>query len=507
MGVTADSLPSQSEGLSGTDAAVEQSLTNDLVVHVRTVGRTAARNVTLDAVTRIFGPRVEDDAHRIELGRCRARAEQLIGAGADLSTGVALAYASDIFVLCSMERAWRCGEAERIVSSLGSVLGLSSESIALQLFLGAAGAPQLLDVPPAVALETQLRLLVALGPGAEISLWTKGPDGRPSCLIDAGVTTQTRRFRAVAESALAGSFAESGARGTILGAPVMRWETPWAALVARTRVDSREVAGVFLTEAAAAMSPVIEREVVLERSASRERSLVSASERRLGRLAFDLHDGALQHIAALGADLYLFKRQLTEVLPGSNGSTAVSRIEDLDARIWELDRVLRELAHSLEPSSLVRRPLPRVIADEVAAFTERTGIEVQQQVNGEFSAMTVSQKIALVRIVQEALTNVREHANASSVKVTVTARSGRFDARVEDDGVGFRVSRTLLDAAKRGRLGLVGSSERVRLLGGKFDVRSRPGGPTTVSISLPRWQPLAVEHPLDSFATPALALD
>ena len=74
----------------------------------------------------------------------------------------------------------------------------------------------------------------------------------------------------------------------------------------------------------------------------------------------------------------------------------------------------------------------------------------------------------------------------------ITARTGRVDARVEDDGVGFHVARTLLDGAQRGRLGLVGSSERVRLLGGRFDVRSQPGGPTTVSLSLPRWLTLAL---------------
>src|SRR5206468_505018 len=124
---------------------------------------------------------------------------------------------------------------------------------------------------------------------------------------------------------------------------------------------------------AAAMSPVVERELVLDRSATRERSLVSASERRLGRLAFDLHDGALQHIAAFGADLFLVRRQLTELLPAENEALGVARINDLEARIWELDRVLRELAHSLEPGSLIRRPLPLVISDEVAAFTERTG--------------------------------------------------------------------------------------------------------------------------------------
>jgi signal transduction histidine kinase len=279
---------------------------------------------------------------------------------------------------------------------------------------------------------------------------------------------------------------------------VQRWETPWAALVARTRIENRGTVGIYLTEAAAAMSPVVQRELVLERSAARERSLVSASERRLGRLAFDLHDGALQHIAAFGADLFLVRRELSGLLPAENEALGVSRINDLESRIWELDRVLRELAHSLEPGSLVRRPLPRVISDEVSAFTERTGIQVQQRIQGDFTDMTVSQKIALVRVVQEALTNIREHANAARVRIMITARSGRVDARVEDDGIGFHVARTLLDGAQRGRLGLVGSSERIRLLGGKFDVRSKPGGPTTVSLSLPRWRPLGVEQSGDA---------
>jgi signal transduction histidine kinase len=243
---------------------------------------------------------------------------------------------------------------------------------------------------------------------------------------------------------------------------------------------------------------------VLERSAARERSLVSASERRLGRLAFDLHDGALQHVAAFGSDLCLMRRQLAKLLPSESQALGIGRVNDLESRIWELDRVLRELAHSLEPGSLVRRPLPEVISDEVAAFTERTGLQVQQRVQGDFTGMTVSQKIALIRVVQEALTNIREHANAAQVRIVITARSGRVDARVEDDGVGFHVARTLLDGARRGRLGLVGSSERVRLLGGRFDVRSQPGGPTTVALSLPHWQPMGAGQAVDDPGFPAL---
>ena len=182
-------------------------------------------------------------------------------------------------------------------------------------------------------------------------------------------------------------------------------------------------------------------------------------------------------------------------------------MDELENQVGELDRVLRELAHSLEPASLLRRPLPRVIESEASALRERTGIEVDTHIIGDFGAMTASQKIALIRVVQEALTNIREHSNAANVSISIVAGRGRVDAQIEDDGDGFDVQRTLLDAAQRGRLGLVGSSERVRLLGGTFDIRSRSGGPTRVSLSLPRWQPLAVEQADDATAASAFVVD
>jgi signal transduction histidine kinase len=485
--------------------AAEASLNTALMGQVRAFERTAARDTTLEAVTRIFTARIEGDEIRAEAERLESRAKQLVEAGQDMSTSVAVAYASDLFVLCTIERGWRDEEAHTLLCELAQLLEVPVESLSLQLFLEAVRAPQLQDLPPTVALQTQLRLLVVFAPIEEASVWANGRDGRPECLVDEGPTTRTRRFRGIAGRALEGAPAASGARGTIIGSPVMRWETPWASIVARARLEHRKVAAVYLDEAAAAMSPVVEREVVLGRSAARERSLVRASERRLGRLAFDLHDGALQHIAAFGADLFMFRRQLGELLPAEGEAVGNARIDDLEARIWELDRVLRELAHSLEPGSLVRRPLPVVIDDEIAAFTERTGIQVQRRVTGDFTTMTVSQKIALVRVVQEALTNIREHANASNVRITISSRAGGVAARIEDDGAGFHVARTVLDSAKRGRLGLVGSSERVRLLGGKFDVRSKPGAGTTVTLTLPRWRPLGAEQPHDETAFSVLA--
>jgi signal transduction histidine kinase len=75
------------------------------------------------------------------------------------------------------------------------------------------------------------------------------------------------------------------------------------------------------------------------------------------------------------------------------------------------------------------------------------------------------------------------------VTVTVGAGPEELRAEVTDDGHGFEVEPTLVQAARGGRLGLVGMSERVRLLEGRLDVESRPGGPTRIAATIPRWRP------------------
>jgi two-component system sensor kinase len=109
--------------------------------------------------------------------------------------------------------------------------------------------------------------------------------------------------------------------------------------------------------------------------------------------------------------------------------------------------------------------------------------------SGDLEALTASQAIVLLRVVQEALANVEAHSGARSASVTVTAGAEELQAEVLDDGQGFEVEPTLVAAARGGRLGLVGMSERVRLLEGRLDVESRPGGPTRVAAVIPRWRP------------------
>jgi signal transduction histidine kinase len=167
----------------------------------------------------------------------------------------------------------------------------------------------------------------------------------------------------------------------------------------------------------------------------------------------------------------------------------LGRIDDLEARIFAADRGLRDIVHSLESPSVSRRPLGDVLRREIDSFATQAEIETDLVVRGEFSELTDSQRIALVRIIQESLTNIREHSGATKVSVSVTRTRDEIAAEVSDNGRGFDVERTLVRTARNGRVGLLGMSERARLLGGRFDVRSRRGGPTTISAILPAWRP------------------
>jgi len=322
----------------------------------------------------------------------------------------------------------------------------------------------------------------------EASLWIRRES--TECIFFVGSGRPTRRMRAAAKAALAEEpELEEERRGFVHAVPVLRWGHPLAALVFRSRPSDRNLAAAFSEEAAAALGPALEKDLLLDRVVERERALVQAGERRLTRLGFDIHDGPLQDIAALAADLRHFRSQLERVARDHElEDVLLGRLDDFDARLTELDGDLRELAHSLESPSAVGRPLPDVLRRYAEAYSRRNGIDVAVDLRGDFEVLSASQRLALARIVQEALTNVREHSGAREASVTVTVGRTSTDAVVRDDGRGFDVERTLVRAAHRGRLGLVGMAERVRLLGGNLDVESRAGGPTRISLSLPAWR-------------------
>lgn len=228
------------------------------------------------------------------------------------------------------------------------------------------------------------------------------------------------------------------------------------------------------------------------RSDAREPGLAAANERLLVRLGFDLHDGPLQQVYALAQDVRLLREQMVELVGSEHRKTLVGRFDDLDSQLSELHQDLRDLAHSLEPRSLLQQPLPRTVERELAALQRRTGISTSVLFEGAFDALTASQRIALLRVLQEALSNVRHHSG--SREVAVILRDETFKGvcmEIRDDGRGFDPARVVPAEDGESGIGLVGMRERLRLLGGRLEIESAPGGPTTVRATLPRWLPLA----------------
>ena len=219
-------------------------------------------------------------------------------------------------------------------------------------------------------------------------------------------------------------------------------------------------------------------------------ALLEAADRRLARVGFDLHDGPLQELLLLGEDMRMFREQLASVLGAREEARLLrGRLEDLEARSVALERGLRRISAATGASAPTDRPFAEAVRELAEAFAARTGIVPDVRIAGAPAGMSASQRIALLSVVGEALNNVREHGRTvSRVEIEIQLDAAGVGARVRDDGCGFDVEAALLDAARRGRIGLAGIYERVRLLDGECVVESKPGGPTTVSLKLPRWE-------------------
>jgi two-component system, NarL family, sensor histidine kinase DegS len=213
----------------------------------------------------------------------------------------------------------------------------------------------------------------------------------------------------------------------------------------------------------------------------------SALERRLRRLAFDLHDGALQELAALAIELESARRQVLPVVQADYRDRVAGRLDDFQARLLALDDSLRRLVTSVNGGIEPVEALDTRVARAVAELRDETRIEAELEINGSFADLTESRRIAIFQIVREALSNIRTHSEAQHVRVKVLEHEGQVDVSVEDDGQGFDLDEALLRAPALNRLGVVGMIERVRLLGGELVIDTAPGDGTRISFVLAAW--------------------
>jgi signal transduction histidine kinase len=395
--------------------------------------------------------------------------------------GAALDFLGDAIVAVALEHSFEPGEARTAITAAADELGLPAEAAAFAVFRRALGGKEFAQLPPIVAAELALTLLVELAPAAASSLWIVDATGATTCLVGHGKAPCSRRLREVARAALDGVIAGSA---QVHARVVERWDRPHAALVARGRGAESASLDEFLAEAATAIAPLLERASLFDRRMQREHDLAAAGERRLMRLGYDLHDGPLQEIVALAEELRTAATQISSVVPTDYKQRVNGRFNDVHARLGALDESLREFAHSIRSTTAVARPVADAVQCELRSLENATDIETRLEVDGELSDLSDSQKIVLFRVVQEALSNVRKHSDAASVSVVLRSKRTFVEVSVTDNGRGFDPRELGTD-----RLGLSGISERVRLLGGAVEIETSPGVGTTVLATLPQWRP------------------
>jgi signal transduction histidine kinase len=425
------------------------------------------------------------------LEAAEARASALAAAAGDNASAAgigALAYTADTIARLALARDWSAADVKRSVARVAALTGIPESVAGLAVYVQVIRDPRLLALPPWLGIETIGRMLVAFAPVQTAGLWTSDLHEPLTCVLCLGDGPPTRRMENAARAVIEGVSGSSDERSTIHALPVKRWQHCCAALVVRASARDRDRAKTFAREATGALGLLLERAALLDRAAARERSLVGAGERRLTRLGYDIHDGPLQDIGAAVREIrFLRDRAASGAVSAELVLEGLAEIEEM---LVSAEGSLRELSHSVEAPAIIGRPFRETIGREAESLSASGDIETDVDLRGDFETLTASQRIALIRIVQEALTNAREHSGADKVKISIIAGPDSVQAEIADNGQGFDVEPTLVAAARRGRLGLVGMSERVRLLGGRFDVQSRRGQSTVVTATLPRWRPL-----------------
>jgi signal transduction histidine kinase len=213
-------------------------------------------------------------------------------------------------------------------------------------------------------------------------------------------------------------------------------------------------------------------------------SELAEAERQAGileerqRLARDIHDTLTQGFAGIVMLLEAVEESLgRDHRAGRHVARALQSARDNLAES-------RRLVWALRPEALVDAPLPVALERLARQLSEEGGIRADTVVTGTIRSLDAEQETALLRAAQESLANVRKHARAMRVTVTLSYMDDVTVLDIQDDGVGFRPP-AKSEAVPEGGVGLRAMRERVEKIGGTVSVESAPGEGTTVVAHLP----------------------
>jgi two-component system sensor histidine kinase UhpB len=213
-------------------------------------------------------------------------------------------------------------------------------------------------------------------------------------------------------------------------------------------------------------------------------SLVSLQEDIQQRIASDLHDSTCQHLIAASLGLMRLRTCL------SDPAGAARLCDDIDASIDEALREIRSFAYLLHPQNLTVDGLKATIERYARGFAARTSLRVSTRISPDIDRLSYETQRSLLRIIQEALTNVFRHAKATEVRIAICATSSHFQLTVSDNGRGMPVERAKPGpkAVSMG-VGIPAMRARLHQIGGTLDIQSDPAtrhSGTTLCAVFPR---------------------
>ncbi len=213
--------------------------------------------------------------------------------------------------------------------------------------------------------------------------------------------------------------------------------------------------------------------------------ITRTQEEERKRIARELHDDTIQSLIAMGQRIELIKETLEDPAEGR------SRLSELRTMVTGAIASVRQFSRDLRPLTLEDLGLIAAMQYQVNQLAQSGNIEVNLDVEGEVEGLPADMEVAIYRILQETLNNVKKHAQASRVDVMAQFTSREVKLSIRDNGQGFEVPESLTDFASQGSFGMMGLQERAMLFGGNVYVQSVPYQGTTVELVIPRQPTLA----------------
>ncbi|MCB0153366.1 MAG: HAMP domain-containing protein [Anaerolineae bacterium] len=209
--------------------------------------------------------------------------------------------------------------------------------------------------------------------------------------------------------------------------------------------------------------------------------ITRSQEEERKRVARELHDDTVQSLIAINQRLELLRNTLDD-----DPEAVRERLMEVKSMVTGAIASVRQFSRDLRPLALEDLGLTAAIQYLVNQLSQGGAIETTLEVEGEVDDLSADMEVAVYRILQEALNNIKKHAQANQVKVVVQFTKSQVKLVVRDNGRGFEVPESLTDFASDGHFGIMGLQERAQLFGGHLSVQSEPLDGTVIRIVMPR---------------------